>query len=173
MDFFFGLRNRNYYGNLNYTGELSESWDLQAAVSLSRDHTDLNITTTSIDNAETAAHAKFKFSKRYSNYFKIHFGAEQFAIDSKEEVLFEDQPFKTKIDQYNTGAFAESEIFASKDLAFKIGGRADYYSTTQQVRFSHQIECCDEFEVTTHNYLLPMVSFTSKLTIASFNTIHP
>lgn len=137
--FYFGLRNRNFYGNLNYTGEVSETWDIQSGVSLSRDRTDLHLQNTSIDNAETALHAKLKFSKRYSNYFKIHFGAEQFVINSKENVEFNDLPYISTIDQLNTGVFAESELFASKDLAFKIGGRADYYITTQQVRFSPRL----------------------------------
>ncbi|SCY34238.1 Outer membrane cobalamin receptor protein [Nonlabens sp. Hel1_33_55] len=137
--FFFGLRNRNYYGNLNYTGELSESWEIQSGVSLSKDHTDLNLTTTKIDNSETAVNGKVKVSKRYNNYFKMHYGAEQFVIDSKESILFEQENFNNTISQYNTGAFVESELFASKDLAFKIGGRADYYNTTQQIRFSPRL----------------------------------
>ncbi|KQC32326.1 TonB-dependent receptor [Nonlabens sp. YIK11] len=137
--FFLGLRNRNYYGNLNYNGELSQSWDVQAALSVSRDHTDLNIKTTTLENAETAAHAKLKLSKRYNNYFKLFFGAEQFAIHSNEKVLFENQPFQTRINQYNTGAFAEAEIFASKELAFKIGGRADYFNTTQKATLSPRL----------------------------------
>lgn len=137
--FFFGLRNRNYYGNLNYTGALSNSWDLQTGLSVSRDHTDLSIAATAIDNAEAALHGKVKLLKRYSNYFKILFGAEQFVINSKEKVLFQNQPFTTTIDQLNTGVFTESEVFASKDLAFKIGGRADYYNNIQQVKFSPRL----------------------------------
>jgi hypothetical protein len=79
--FFFSLKNNNYYGNLNYTGNLSETWSIQSGLSLAQDTNDLTIAETILENRETAAHAKLKLQKRYNNYFKINFGAEQFLID--------------------------------------------------------------------------------------------
>lgn len=137
--FFFSLKNNNYYGNLNYTGNLSESWSIQSGLSLALDMNDLYIAETILENRETAAHAKLKLQKRYNNYFKISFGAEQFWIDYKEDVEILDEKLTSNLSQANTGVFVESEIFASKDLAFKIGGRADYYDTTNDIEFSPRL----------------------------------
>jgi len=137
--FFFSLKNNNYYGNLNYTGNLSESWSIQSGLSLAQDTNDLNIAETILENRETAAHSKLKLQKRYHNYFKISFGAEQFWTDYKEDVELLNENFTSNLSQANTGFFVESEIFASKDLAFKIGGRADYYDTTDDIEFSPRL----------------------------------
>jgi hypothetical protein len=137
--FFFSLKNNNYYGNLNYTGNLSETWNIQSGLSLTQDTNDLTIAETILENKETAAHAKLKLQKRYNNYFKINFGAEQFLIDYEEDVVISSGTFASGLSQANTGVFVESEIFASKDLAFKIGGRADYYDTTNQIEFSPRL----------------------------------
>lgn len=137
--FYFGLRNRNYYGNLNYYGSLSESWNIETGLSIAHDTNDLNIATTKIDAVENALHAKFKLQKRYNNYFKLHIGVEQFLINYKEEVQLENDSFESGIEHGITGAFAEAEVFASKDLAFKAGLRGDYYSASSQFKVSPRL----------------------------------
>jgi hypothetical protein len=137
--FYFGLRNRNYYGNLNYLGSLSESWNIETGLSLAHDTNDLNIATTKIDAVENALHAKFKLQKRYNNYFKLHMGVEQFLINYNEEVLLENDTFNSGIEHGITGTFTEAEVFASKDLAFKAGLRGDYYSASSQFKVSPRL----------------------------------
>jgi hypothetical protein len=134
--FYFGLRNKNYYGNLNYNGSLSESWNIETGLSLAHDNNNVNIAATHIEAVENALHAKFKLQKRYNNYFKLNMGVEQFLINYNEDVELENDTFENGINHGITGAFTEAEIFASKDLAFKAGLRGDYYSASNEFKVS-------------------------------------
>lgn len=133
------VTNNNYYGNLNYLGDLSESWKIETGLSLAHDTNDLEFGETGIDASENAIHAKLRLQKRYNNYFKFNVGAEQFLIDYNEDIAFEQSNFETGIDYGLTGTFAEAEIFASKDLAFKAGIRGDYYSANEKFKVSPRL----------------------------------
>jgi outer membrane cobalamin receptor len=137
--FYFGLRNRNYYGNLNYNGYLSDSWKIETGVSLAHDNNDVNVATTKIKAVENALHAKLKLQKRYNNYFKLNMGVEQFVINYDEDIQLETEAFETGINHGITGTFTEAEVFASKDLAFKAGIRGDYYGASDQFRVSPRL----------------------------------
>ncbi len=133
------ITNNNYYGNLNYLGDLSDSWKIETGVSLAHDTNDLEFGETGIDASENALHAKLRLQKRYNNYFKFNVGAEQFLINYNEDIAFEQNNFDTGIDYGLTGTFAEAEIFASKDLAFKAGIRGDYYSANEKFKVSPRL----------------------------------
>ena len=137
--FYFGLRNRNYYGNLNYNGYLSDSWKIETGISLAHDNNDVNVATTKIKAVENALHAKLKLQKRYNNYFKLNMGVEQFVINYNEDIKLETETFETGINHGITGTFTEAEVFASKDLAFKAGIRGDYYGASDQFRVSPRL----------------------------------
>ncbi|GAK92367.1 probable outer membrane receptor protein [Nonlabens ulvanivorans] len=136
---FFGLKNGNYYGNLNYQERLNNDWKIEAGLSLAHDHNDINIASTDVDTRENALHAKIKLRKRYNNYFKIHYGVEQFLINYKEEIAIDNNTFKSSINPSNTGAFTEAEVFLSKELAFKAGVRADYYGLSEELLISPRL----------------------------------
>ncbi len=137
--FFLGLKNGNYYGNLNYDGRLSNDWSIETGLSLAHDRNDLRVATTGIDTRENALHAKIKLRKRYNNYFKINYGVEQFLVNYKETVQSSDETFNTSTSPSNTGAFTEAEVFVSKDLAFKAGIRADYYGLSDEFLVSPRL----------------------------------
>jgi len=137
--FFFGLKNGNYYGNLNYKGQLYNDWDIETGLSLSHDRNDLTIASTNLETRENALHAKLKVRKRYNNYLKIHYGVEQFLINYKETAQVENETFNTSIKPSNTGAFTEAEVFVSKGLAFKAGVRADYYGLSEELLISPRL----------------------------------
>jgi outer membrane cobalamin receptor len=134
-----GVANRNYYGNLNYLGDLSDSWKIESGLSIAHDTNDLDVDNTAIDARENAVHAKLRLQKRYNNYFKFHVGVEQFLIKYKEDIKFNASQFNTGIDHGITGIFAEAEFFASKDVAFKAGMRGDYYSANSEFKVSPRL----------------------------------
>lgn len=137
--FFFGLKNGNYYGNLNYDGRLENNWSIETGLSLAHDRNYLTIATTDLDTRENALHAKIKLRKRYSNYFKINYGVEQFAVNYTETAQTEDGTFNSSTSPSNSGAFTEAEVFISKDLAFKAGVRADYYGLSEEFLVSPRL----------------------------------
>ncbi|WP_431472440.1 TonB-dependent receptor [Nonlabens sp. SCSIO 43208] len=136
---FFGLNNNNLYGNLNYEVELGNEWSLESGASLSHDRTQLKISETRIRTQQNATHLKVKTNKRYSNYFNMSYGVEQLSINTNQDVALTNESFKSGITFSNTAAYAESEIFANKSLAFKIGVRADYYDHLQKVNVSPRL----------------------------------
>ena len=80
-----------------------------------------------IEDLLTAYHAKIKFKKRFSNRFKLYFGAEYLASNFEEtfaDLNINPNPYGY-IDKI-TSAFVESDIFFSKNLALKAGFRSEY-----------------------------------------------
>ncbi len=124
---YFKLNNKNMYVNGSYSGVLTDTWSMFGGVSFTSANNKLNIIDSNIDNTENSFHAKLKFKNRFSNRFKLYYGAEYFATDYNE--TYQDN-FIDEIDYgYNNNiaaAFAETDIFISKKLAFKTGVRAEY-----------------------------------------------
>lgn len=124
----FKLNNNNFYVNTSYKGVLGNSWSLQTGLSYTFADTDLGIQNRDINDVEHSVHAKLKLKKRFSSRFKLSFGAEQFITDFMER--YKDETFMTSygFDNTITAAFAETDLVFSKELALKLGLRADYSS---------------------------------------------
>ena len=120
------LNNHNFYANTSYKGVLSNNWSIETGASFTYAQTQIGIEDTDINSIENSAHFKLKIRKRFSNRFKFSFGAEQFITDFNEGLannqLSDSYGFQNPI----TAAFAEADIIFSKDLALKLGLRADY-----------------------------------------------
>ncbi|WP_372937787.1 TonB-dependent receptor domain-containing protein [Seonamhaeicola sp.] len=123
----FKLNNNNVYINGSYNGKLNNTWNFFTGLSYTRANNSSSFDVNDVDNTENSLHTKMKFKNRISNRFKLYFGAEYFATD------FEETFKNTSVDLENYGynnniaaAFAEADIFISKQLAFKTGLRAEY-----------------------------------------------
>ncbi|GGG89070.1 TonB-dependent receptor [Polaribacter pacificus] len=138
--FRFGLKNRNLYFNTSYKNALANDWSILTGVSFNSDHSDIDIQNDFVTSAENSIHAKLKLKKRYSNRFKVSYGAEYFLTDFDEK--FKDsQAF-----EYNSGfvshsgaIFTESEVFFSKKLAATVGLRADYSKLSDELVVSPRV----------------------------------
>ena len=124
----FKLNNNNFYLNTSYKGNLGSSWSLQTGLSYTYADTDLGIETSDIKDIENSAHVKLKLRKRFNSRFKLSFGAEQFITGFKES--YKDDFFDETYGYDNniTAAFAEADLIFTKNLALKVGLRADYSS---------------------------------------------
>ena len=124
----FKLNNNNFYLNTSYKGNLGSSWSLQTGLSYTYADTDLGIETSDINDIENSAHVKLKLRKRFNSRFKLSFGAEQFITGFKES--YKDDFFDETYGYDNniTAAFAEADLIFTKNLALKVGLRADYSS---------------------------------------------
>lgn len=133
----FGLQNRNLYINGSYRGFLGNNWTMNTGFSIANDNTKLNIEDNIIKGNENSAHIKMKLRKRYSNRFKLNFGAEYFITDFDENFSNVasgsfDYGFKNNI----SGFFTEADIFFSKKLASKIGVRAEHSELLNETTIS-------------------------------------
>jgi outer membrane receptor for ferrienterochelin and colicin len=136
----FKLKNNNLYFNGSYQGDLSDTWTVFGGMSYTHGKNKLNVTDMLIDDTENAVHAKLKFKKRFSNRFKLYFGAEYLATDFNEG--FSDANVTDAIYGYNdniAATFAEADIFLSKKLAFKTGLRAEYSELFKQFTLSPRL----------------------------------
>ncbi|WP_299245311.1 TonB-dependent receptor [uncultured Aquimarina sp.] len=123
----FRLKNRNLYINASYKGELGNDWTLATGASFANDHNDIKIEETNVGNDDNAAHLKIKLRKRFSNRFKLSFGAEQFLGNFKEEVdVVSLGNFQSSFKNNSTAAFSEANIFFNKKLAMQVGIRATH-----------------------------------------------
>lgn len=136
-----GLTNSNVYVNSSYTGMLNDTWSIQTGGSYTLARNEANIqSTTQVLDTENSAHLKLKLKKRFSNRFKLSFGAEQFITDFDEDVTVavNDNMFTGNYDFKSniSAAFAESDIIFSRDFAIKLGARASYTDYMKDVTFS-------------------------------------
>ena len=151
----FKLNNKNLYFNGSYTGMLNDTWTIFGGMSFTHGNTKVGIIDNDIKDLENSVHAKFKLKKRFSNRFKLYFGAEYFTTDFTETF---NSPFVNEIDYgFNnniSAAYAEADIFFSKELALKAGLRGEYS------------ELFNEFQLSPRLSLAYKVSDKSQLSLA-------
>ncbi|MDC1276698.1 TonB-dependent receptor [Algibacter sp.] len=124
---YFKLKNNNVYLNGSYQGVLNDIWTLFGGISYTHSKNNLNIIESTINDTENSLHAKVKLKNRISNRLKLYLGAEYFATDFEE--TYNDEAIDKVNYGYNNNiaaAYAEADIFLSKELAFKTGLRAEY-----------------------------------------------
>ncbi|MDT7832821.1 TonB-dependent receptor [Flavobacteriaceae bacterium S356] len=123
----FGLQNRNLYFNGSYRGFLENNWTLHTGVSFTNDNSQIKFEDDLITDNENSAHIKFKLKKRFSSRFKLNFGTEYFMTSFNEDyVEAVNGTFNTQFNNNIAGAYAEADIFFSKELGAKAGVRYEY-----------------------------------------------
>ncbi len=133
----FGLKNRNLYLNASYKGSLGNDWSLATGASFANDFNDVKIVDTNVDDDENSFHLKLKLRKRFSNRFKLNFGAEQFINTFSETADSPDfDSFKTRYDNNSTAVFTEANVFFSKKLAMQIGARGVHNTLLDYTKIS-------------------------------------
>ncbi|WP_026776920.1 TonB-dependent receptor [Polaribacter sp. Hel_I_88] len=133
----FGLNNRNLYINSSYKNKIGNNWRIESGFSFTKDNSTLKIEDDNIENSENSAHFKVKLNKQFSSRFRVSFGSEYF-ITKFDEIYnpINDQTFKYGFDNNIFASFAETDIFFSKNLATKIGVRAEHSDLLNQFTIS-------------------------------------
>ncbi len=122
----FKLNNQNFYTNASFSEMLKNDWTIFAGGSYTYGNTKVGIDESDIKDVENSAHFKLKLKKRFSNRFKLNFGAEQFVTDFNEN--YDEPNFAAKLGFNNniSAAFTEADIIFSRKLALKLGVRGEY-----------------------------------------------
>ncbi len=154
----FKLNNRNFYTNASYKGILGNNWSIESGLSYTIGRTDVTINNDfDVEDKENSVHLKAKLKKRFNSRFKLSFGLEHFSTDFEEgldsNVFTGDYGFTNN----NSAAFVESDLVFSKDLALKVGLRADNY------------ELSDEFVISPRASLAYKTSKNGQLSLAYGN----
>ncbi|MEH6407909.1 MAG: TonB-dependent receptor, partial [Leeuwenhoekiella sp.] len=132
----FSLNNNNLYFNGTYAGVLGDTWSMQGGMSYTLAKNKVGVIESDIDNTENSIHAKAKFKKRFSNRFKLNFGAEYFVTNFKEDYLAESDNYKSEFNNNIEAAFTEADIIISKKFAMKLGLRGEYSELLNQATLS-------------------------------------
>lgn len=135
----FKLNNQNFYSNASYSKKLNRDWSIFGGGSYTFGNTKVRIDTANIKDVENSAHFKLKLNKRFSNRFKLNFGAEQFVTNFNEN--YDEPNFAAKLGFNNniSAAFAEADIIFSRKLALKLGVRGEYSEQFKEVSVSPRI----------------------------------
>ncbi|SDR75384.1 Outer membrane cobalamin receptor protein [Polaribacter sp. KT25b] len=124
--FRFAMQNRNLYFNTSYKNKFGNNWKFETGISFTNDNSKLKIIDDNVNSNQNSAHFKFKLKKLFSNRFKLNFGSEYFISDYNENYTpINASKFEYGFSNNIFASFIETDIFFSKNLATKIGVRAE------------------------------------------------
>jgi len=133
----FGLNNRNLYINSSYKNKIGNNWRIESGLSFTNDNSAIKIEDDNIDNTENSAHLKVKLNKQFSSRFRVSFGSEYFITKFDETYNpINNQTFNYGFSNNLFASFAETDIFFSRNLATKIGIRAENSSLLNEFTVS-------------------------------------
>ncbi|WP_435416226.1 TonB-dependent receptor [Polaribacter aestuariivivens] len=122
----FALQNRNLYFNASYKNKFGNNWKYETAISYTNDNSNIKVIDDQIKSNENSYHFKGKLRKRFSSRFRLNFGAEYFITNYDESYTStNNNTFDYGFDNNIFASFVETDIFFSKNLAAKVGVRAE------------------------------------------------
>lgn len=132
----FKLNDQNFYSNVSFTEILNNGWSVLAGGSYTYANTKVGIDEADIKDVQNSAHLKLKLTKRFSNRFKLHFGAEQLINDFNEN--YNEPYFNAQLGFNNniSSVFTEADIIFSRKLALKLGVRGEYGELSEEFTVS-------------------------------------
>ena len=121
-----GLNNRNLYFNGSYKNKFGNNWKYETAISYTNDNTNVKIIDDLVNSNDNSFHFKAKVKKRFSSRARLSFGAEYFMTNYNENYTENNSnQFAYGFDNNIFASFIETDIFFSKELAVKVGVRAE------------------------------------------------
>jgi hypothetical protein len=133
----YALRNGNSYGNLSYKGNLSKEWFIHTGVSYGIGTNRISIADDKLNNTENAMHWKLKLTRSISERVSIYGGLDYFYTDFDETYTeASGREFPVGFANHLGAAYVESDIFFSKNLALKLGGRASRNDLLDEYHFN-------------------------------------
>ncbi len=130
----YDLTNDYRYGNLSYQTALNSTWGLRSGLSYTLNQNKVKLDDVPLNEIEKGIHAKSVLEHSVSDRMEVRFGGE--IIDRNYEASRIDEgTSQTQTQSFHesiAASFAEAEMYASKHLVAKIGGRYEYNSLSLQ-----------------------------------------
>lgn len=116
------------YTNVHYRNSLSENTVFNAGISATFDQRTLIPGAVRLHDRDRSVEARFTFSHRLADGFKLLWGASDTYINEVQKIGLssESDDIQMNVEDHTLGAFVESEIHVSKNLAFRPGLRTEY-----------------------------------------------
>ena len=132
-----GLNNKNLYFNASYKNKFGNNWRYETSASFTNDYTNTKIIKDNLNSNENSLHLKAKLKKRFSSRARLSFGAEYFNTNYDENYApINNSKFKYGFNNSILATFIETDIFFSKNLAAKLGIRAENSSILNEFTLS-------------------------------------
>lgn len=149
------MKNNNFYFNSSYKGYFGSNYQLTAGASYGYSQNKIGLDDDRIKNAENAVHLKLKVSKKLSDRIQFSVGSDYFITKFDEDfTAYLSNTFTSGYENNIAGAYAETDIFFSKNLALKAG-----------IRVSNA-DLLDEFHVSPRLSLAYKISKSSQFSFA-------
>ncbi|MFK8059332.1 MAG: TonB-dependent receptor, partial [Polaribacter sp.] len=135
--FRFALNNRNLYFNTSYKNKFGNNFKYEVSGSFTNDNSNIKIIDDKVNSNDNSIHIKGKLKKRFSSRFRLSFGAEYFNTNYDESYTpVNNSKFDYGFNNSIFASFLETDIFFSKNLAAKIGLRAENSSVLNEFTLS-------------------------------------
>lgn len=122
----FGVANKNVYFNGSYKQRLNNGWTISGGIGYGFDVSEIKLQNDKVADTDNSVHFKVKAKKKFSNYFKLDFGAEYFTTNFDENYNGASMGnFDYGYTNNILGMYSEASVFFSKKLAMKLGVRAE------------------------------------------------
>jgi len=134
------VRNNNLYLNSSYKGYFGSNYQLTTGISYGYSHNKIGIGLDDVKNAEHATHMKIKIGKNLSERIRVTAGADYFTTKFDED--FKENAgdaFSSGYDNNIAAAYAETDIFFSKNFAAKAGFRFSHSDLLQESNLSPRL----------------------------------
>lgn len=136
----FRLKNQNLYFNSSYKHFFENNWSIFSGASMASDVNDITVVEDAITTKEINSHLKVKLKKGFSNQFELNMGGELFSTNYDDTYQDSDGfTFDGGFDDLLVAGFLEGDIFFSKNLALKLGARAEHSNILDQFTISPRL----------------------------------
>lgn len=132
------LKADNVYGNFSYREMLDKNWLLFAGVAytFNRDAVNSNFNNT---KTHTSGQARFTLSRSLSDMVKLKVGGEFYKSHYDEKYRTAAVQLGTLLNENFSAAFAETDLFISKKIVGRVGGRMEYSHLLDQVNVAPRV----------------------------------
>ncbi len=149
----FSLGNFNTYQNINWKENIGKGWKIFTGLSFSTNKDDISNELQNADNDKQVitnpvgyafknfavdarsyyAQARVVLEKRLAGLNVLRFGSDYFHSDEKSTYTLHDgNQYNTELTDNLAAAFAETDLYLSKDMALKIGSRLEHAQSVDQ-----------------------------------------
>ncbi len=132
------VTNEYAYLNASYRDFISEKWGLRTGASVTRSKDYASLDQASRAQDLTGFHTKLVTDYQHSDRLAIIIGTEVIGRNMDQR-LADGEVFAQSLNERVYGGFVETELFVSKELAFKGGLRGEYSNLTDQVNVDPRI----------------------------------
>ena len=146
------MKNNNFYFNSSYKGYFGSNYQLTAGASYGYSQNKIGLNDDRVKNAENAVHLKLKVSKKLSDRIQFSVGSDYFITKFDEDfTAYLSNTFTSGYENNIAGAYAETDIFFSKNLALKAGIRAsnadlfDEFHVSPRLSLAYKISKSSQF----------------------------